>query len=117
MKTWASMRAGCGLSEALHKSLRFIANLDEDTQAPEAPTVSGGRGLRKTEIRSDDDELPAVARLPELDLGELRWLHPELRSSSHWAHRWRETDSNHRFLVQETGRFGGNANTFEGRRR
>jgi hypothetical protein len=31
--------------------------------------------------------------------------------------RWRETDSNHRSLVQETGRFGGNAKTFEGRRR
>ena len=30
---------------------------------------------------------------------------------------WRETDLNHRSLVQETGRFGGNAKTFEGRRR
>jgi hypothetical protein len=29
---------------------------------------------------------------------------------------WRETDSNHRSLAQETGRFGGNAKTFEGRR-
>jgi hypothetical protein len=36
----------------------------------------------------------AIARLPEL--GELRWLHPELRSSSHWTHRWSEVDSNSR---------------------
>jgi hypothetical protein len=28
--------SGCGLSEALHKSLRFIPNPDEDTQAPKA---------------------------------------------------------------------------------
>src|SRR4029077_1004270 len=38
-------------------------------------------------------------------------------TGSHLTLRWREPDSNHRSLVQETGRFGGNAKTFEGRRR
>jgi hypothetical protein len=47
-------------------------------------------------------------------IGMLGDIIADSRATSQKTQRRRETDSNHRSLVQETGRFGGNAKTFEG---